>query len=141
MGTRSLTMVREGKARLLAMYRHMDGYPTGHGQELVDFLAGLELVNGLGGLGQRRVANGMRCLAAQLVAHFKTGAGGFYLESPSRAKAGDEDYCYVLNTPRSRPDLLGPADGLDLAVYHWGKQVFRGTVAKFRHDLDAGRFN
>jgi hypothetical protein len=75
------------------MYRQYDGYPTGHGAELAEFLAPFTLVNGLGINETRKVANGMGCLAAQLVANFKDGAGGFYLYPTSAVDCG-QDYEY-----------------------------------------------
>ena len=89
MGTRSLTVVKEGKHEIINLYRQMDGYPTGHGQELVDFLLPFTLVNGLSG-DREQVANGIGCLAAQIVAHFKTRAGDFYLERPGARDLGEE---------------------------------------------------
>ena len=48
MGTRSLTVVREteGAKDICVLYRQMDGYPTGHGAELKEFLAPFTVVNG-----------------------------------------------------------------------------------------------
>jgi hypothetical protein len=93
MGTRSLTFVYDGKEPIINMYRQYDGYPTGHGAELAEFLAPYTLVNGLGLKETRKVANGMGCLAAQLVANFKDGAGGFYLYPTSAVDCG-QDYEY-----------------------------------------------
>lgn len=62
------------------MYRQFDGYVSGHGLQLAEFLIPFEIVNGIQGnpkLGE--VANGMACLSAQLVKHFKDGVGGIYL--------------------------------------------------------------
>ena len=71
MGTRSLTFVTENEAMpILCMYRQMDGYPSGHGADLAEFLAPIKMVNGLGSDAES-VANGTGCLAAQIVAHFK----------------------------------------------------------------------
>ena len=80
MGTRSLTFVYDGDRPLINLYRQFDGYPSGHGAELAEFLAGKRIVNGLSG-DTSMVFNGMGCLAAQLVAHFKQSAGGFYIHS------------------------------------------------------------
>ena len=44
MGTRSLTFVYEDKTPILNMYRQFDGYPSGHGQELADFLLSGKMV-------------------------------------------------------------------------------------------------
>ena len=102
MGTRSLTFVydetNDGYEPIINMYRQYDGYPTGHGAELAEFLNSGRLVNGLQGLGKERQFNGMGCLAAQLVANFKDGAGGFYLY-PVSAKDCGQDYEYhIMNT-------------------------------------------
>jgi len=83
MGTRSITRVHDaGKDSkvILAVYRHMDGYFEGMGVDLTEFLTGMNLVNGIN-LEKipTKAANGMSCLAAQLVAHFKTGIGGIYI--------------------------------------------------------------
>lgn len=80
MGTRSTTHIFnvEGK-HLVSMYKQFDGYPTGHGQELADFLKARTIVNGFGSETAATHANGMGCLAAQIVAHFKDGIGGYYI--------------------------------------------------------------
>ena len=104
MGTRSLTHViatykdsnnKKSKTTLLTMYRQFDGYLSGMGADLVEFLKGSRVVNGLGmdDINSKRVFNGAGCLAAQLVAHFKQGAGGFYIEPPNAKNCGEE-YTY-----------------------------------------------
>lgn len=96
MGTRSLTFVHDGEDAkpFVCMYRQMDGYPSGHGLELQQFLKPISMVNGIGlkddGL---VIANGPGCLAAQMVAHFKDGPGGIYLKSVSDKDCG-QDYEY-----------------------------------------------
>jgi hypothetical protein len=62
------------------MYGQFDGYPSGHGVDLAEFLDGFEVVNGYGKV-KPKLANGMGCLAAQMVAHFKNDVGGFYIYS------------------------------------------------------------
>ena len=70
MGTRSLTFVYEGEKPIVNMYRQFDGYPSGHGAELAEFLTSFdEVVNGLPVGDNRRLANGMGCLAAQMIAN------------------------------------------------------------------------
>ena len=47
MGTRSLTVFNDEDGKEIAvMYRQFDGYPSGHGTELAEFLAGKKMVNG-----------------------------------------------------------------------------------------------
>ena len=92
MGTRSLTFVYDDNEAIINLYRQYDGYPSGHGRELAEFLAGKRIVNGLSG-DTSMVFNGMGCLAASLVANFKEAAGGFYLH-PVSAKDCGQDYEY-----------------------------------------------
>jgi hypothetical protein len=91
MGTRSTTLFietykdesgkKQKKNKIVVMYRQYDGYPSGHGQELAEFLSKGKMVNGIGVGSNEIVFNGMGCLTAQVVAHFKDGSGGIYLQS------------------------------------------------------------
>ena len=98
MGTRSLTYVyetyQEEHTPILCMYRQYDGYLEGHGLELAAFLTRGELVNGLGSQDKGTVFNGMGCLAAQIVAHFKDGAGQFYIHAPVLNQDSGQEYEY-----------------------------------------------
>ena len=105
MGTRSLTYVYTEQAEfqgkvykprpLICMYRQYDGYPTGHGKEIAVFLKEMRVVNGLGvGEDNTMTANGMGCLAAQLVANFKVEAGQFYMEEAKLKKDCGQEYEY-----------------------------------------------
>ena len=85
MGTRSLTFVYDdsstddGSAEaIMCIYRQYDGYPSGHGHELAQFLNSKTIVNGYGEQNSME-ANGMSCLAAQLVVQLKHGVGGIYI--------------------------------------------------------------
>lgn len=89
MGTRSLTYVYSEDTPLINMYRQFDGYPTGHGAELAEFLSGFEIVNGYGEV-KPKLANGMGCLAAQLIANFKQSVGGFYIYAVTDNDCGQE---------------------------------------------------
>lgn len=92
MGTRSLTFVYDGDTPLINMYRQFDGYPSGHGAELAEFLNGFEIVNGYGEK-KPKLANGMGCLAAQMIANFKDSVGGFYIY-PITSKDCWQEYEY-----------------------------------------------
>ena len=104
MGTRSLTRIfetykdekknKQVKIQLVNMYRQYDGYPSGHGTELADFLNSGKVVNGIGSRDEKQILfNGGGCLAAQMIAHFKDGAGGIYIE-PITAKDCGQEYEY-----------------------------------------------
>ena len=91
MGTRSLTVINDEwkNEEICVLYRQYDGYPEGHGKDLLDFLKGINVVNGINSDSDgKKISNGMDCLAAQIVAYFKTGPGYFYLNA-----AGSRDMC------------------------------------------------
>lgn len=96
MGTRCLTVFKEqDDSEIVVMYRQYDGYPDGHGKELADFLKGKRVVNGLSG-DTSLVFNGMGCLSASVVAHFKDRPGGIYLHAPGTRDVW-EDYVYIVS--------------------------------------------
>jgi hypothetical protein len=80
MGTRSLTYVYEDETPIICMYRQFDGYPSGHGIGLSEFLTKLKIANGISCNPELfSFANGMGCLAAQMIVWFKKTPGGFYI--------------------------------------------------------------
>jgi hypothetical protein len=132
MGTRSNTVVyyewingnnQREEVQVLNLYRQMDGYIEGHGVDLLKFLEPMTIVNGFT-MGLTNIANGAGCLAAQLVAHFKDGVGGFYIQTPM----GDEnenDYTYKIYVAES-------SNNISVSVYDWDDQIFSGSVPEFK---------
>ena len=127
MSTCSLTFVKDDTNRVVMnMYRQCDGYPSGLGTELYEFLKDIKMVNGLGS-GSENVANGAGCLAAQIVAHFKDGPGGVYLHHPSSKDCG-QDYEYHITADTS---------GITVKVMeagwsgHRAKKLYQGDVEGF----------
>lgn len=118
MGTRCLTFVYEKYGQVqkpvVNMYRQFDGYPEGHGAELVDFLTKGKLVDGLSMGNKEIVFNGMGCLSAQLVAYFKDEAGGFYLHPTDVTDCG-QDYEYHIYDKKNE---------LYIEVYNCGCNFF-----------------
>jgi hypothetical protein len=101
MGTRSLTYVfNDAKEPIVCMYRQFDGYPSGHGSELADFLNSGEVVNGLPMNANKRLFNGMSCLAAQMVDEFKEESGGIYLHAPILGRDDWQEYEYHVSDNR-----------------------------------------
>ena len=118
MGTACITTIREGGVDLARIYRQSDGYPTGHGKELKEILGSMKIVNGFQSeMEMGEYANGLGCMAAQLVARLKKRIGGIYLE-PS-----DEYWSYLLEA-----DIGGQ---IILTVYADGKPVFGGPIGEF----------
>lgn len=136
MGTRSLTVFIEPEEtwqgeyypakEIVVMYRQYDGYPTGHGVELAKFLAGMKMVNGMGAGDPEKIANGMGCLAAQVIAHFKDGPGGIYLYTAGTRDAGEEYIYKVYGKTGKEPTI-------EIFEVPWNekeKQIFKGTATK-----------
>lgn len=132
MGTRSLTYVYDETGhKIINMYRQFDGYPTGHGAELAEFLNSGRMVNGLTGVGKERQFNGAGCMAAQMVAQFKTGSGGFYLY-PTEIEDCGQDYEYHIYT-----------DGEDISIkiMNCGFNVFGMTQSETYEPLFEGNLS
>ena len=134
MGTRSLTFVYDGDETIINMYRQYDGYPTGHGAELAEFLSQFTIVNGIRVGESRKIANGMGCLAAQMVSHFKGDeAGQFYLY-PASAKDCGQDYEYHVYTDERGLCVRITDRGYNmfgLTMSDKNEAIFDGTVDEF----------
>lgn len=130
MGTRSLTFVYsesksgEKATPIINMYRQYDGYPSGHGAELADFLNGFDVVNGYSSNAPAKTANGMSCLAAQMIADFKQSPGGFYIHPVSMTECGQDYEYHILNV-----------DGeLKIDVYYCGCNLF-GSSSDYESEV------
>lgn len=96
MRTRSLTVIQELSGKeICGLYRSNDGGLAEHGAELKAFLEDFRVVNGIGVVSREKVAFGMGCLAAQIIAHFAREPGGCYLCRP-RTNDCNEDYLYTI---------------------------------------------
>ena len=108
------------------MYRQFDGYPSGHPCETAEWLASGEVVNGFGSNETKLLFNGAGCLAAQLVAKYKTETGGTYLNPLKHRGKCWEDYLY---------DIIVKEDkSIEFVCYENGKrktEVFRGSPSDF----------
>ncbi len=104
MGTRCLTVFKDDDGEeICVLYRQFDGYVEGgHGEELVNFLKNKRIVNGFDT--KETAFNGMGCLAAAVVAHFKTDIGNFYLH-PAGTRDIGEDYFYIVENNNGHPKV------------------------------------
>ena len=73
---------------IVDIYHHWDGYPEGLGVTLASYLEDMKIVNGLG-RDDENVANGLGCLAAQLIAEIKDSPGNVSIIGP------EESYGYI----------------------------------------------
>lgn len=123
MGTRSLTIIQDEGQPLITLYRQYDGYIPGHGRELAQFLTSRTLVSGLQMGEKRQVANGAGCLAALLVAHFKTEPGNFYLYPAGTTDVGEE-FVYTVNIG---PDNRARVRVIEFGISYFGMPRFDDT--------------
>ncbi len=111
MGTRSITRVISNSKPILTFYRQMDGYPSGHGKDMADFMAGITIINGYKSSHFAGThANGSGCFAAQLVQKLKgRDLGSIYLVSHDH---DGEEYNYTITLERkdAGPGIWGHVD-------------------------------
>lgn len=128
MGTPHLTIFVDGGVQVCVLYGQFDGHFRSHGRKLKEFLEPYYLVNGYTSEDMKNsAANGIGCLAAQVVAHFKRGIGDFLLQSPG-AELDQEPYVYVVSTG-SPIDRWKSA--INIAAYCDGTRDYSGPVSEF----------
>lgn len=121
MGTRSLTFVHDNTVDgvrgepIVCIYQQFDGYFDGVGDDILTFLKGSQVVNGISLAETGTVFNGAGDLAARLITHFKRGdssdAGGVYIEPPS-SEDGDmgTEYAYHIYPEVGKAPVLAATD-------------------------------
>lgn len=151
MGTRSLTRVietwrgddeKEKKELLVTMYRQYDGYPSGHGSELANFIKSGRVVNGIPMGDTGKVFNGASCFAAQMISHFKgEKAGGIYIYSNSTKDAGqDYEYHVFVDFNRRTIKLICFKQGYTNKLGKYvdkKRKLFEGTADEFIQYLES----
>ena len=127
MGTRSLTVFNNemDNEEIVVLYRQYDGYPTGHGRDLLSFLNNMEIVDGISNTEKRRIANGMGCLSAQVVAYFKEAPGDFYLHSAGTRDIGEEFIYTLYYTEELKIKVQDTYDG--------GSNLFDGNIKAYKN--------
>tara|TARA_R100001443_G_scaffold115660_2_gene133942 strand:+ start:119 stop:574 length:456 start_codon:yes stop_codon:yes gene_type:complete len=137
MGTRSLTYIKDEfhtDENVICMYRQYDGYPSGHGLDLAAFLNNFRVVNGLSIDMPKKVANGMSCLAAQLVAELKDGPGNIYLYPPNSKDCGEE-FIYEIYIDKALTAVN--VDNIIIKcidVWNGNKLIFEGSPQEFLYE-------
>ena len=82
---------------IVDIYHHWDGYPEGLGVTLASYLNDMKIVNGLG-RDCDNVANGLGCLAAQLIAEIKDGPGNVSIIGPEESYSWIDYEYYIWGT-------------------------------------------
>ena len=119
MGTRSLTHIAEEGETILTLYRQYDGYLEGHGLDLARFLKDISIVNGISS-NNTKIANGMGCLSAQLIAHLKDGVGNLYVYPPNSKDCWEEFTYYISDEKLGEEVKIKVEDSR-------GSTIFNGT--------------
>jgi len=125
MATRALIVVYDdfNDREMVTIYKHWDGYPEapGLGATLAEFLANIRLVNGLPLGDKSSLANGMDCLAAQIVAFLKEEAGDVYLQATGTRDMGEEYVYHVLPPEEGDPEVRP-------RLFVWDVRNFSGST-------------
>lgn len=131
MGTRSLTVFKdESNNDVSVLYGQFDGYLEGHGKDLAEFCAGKTVVNGIRADHNRnQLANGIGCLAAQVIANFKTEVGGFYVYPGGSRNTGEEYIYYISAEIGKEPDIKVDA---------YGETLFEGSASELLEKINSG---
>ena len=134
MGTRSLTVFNNemDNEEIVVLYRQYDGYPTGHGRDLLSFLNNMEIVNGISNNEKRKIANGMGCLSAQVVAYLKEAPGDFYLHSAGTRDIGEEFIYTLYYTEELKIKVQDTYDG--------GSNLFDGNIKAYKNWIKNPKF-
>ena len=130
MGTRSLTVFNNemDNSEIVVLYRQYDGYPEGHGIDLLNFLNNMEIVNGISNKEKRRIANGMGCLSAQVVAYFKEAAGDFYLHSAGTRDIGEEFIYTLYYTEELKIKVQDTYNGEDNVIFDGNIKAYKNWI-------------
>lgn len=98
MGTRCLTVFKDDdNIEIAVLYGQYDGYYDGHGLDLIEFLEDRKICNGISGKDEENKSfNGMECLTASVIAHFKKKIGDYYLY-PANTRDAGEEYIYTVS--------------------------------------------
>lgn len=123
MGTRSTIKFLTGKDNdfIGGIYQQYDGYPSGKGLELAEFLNEVELINGIqNNTLDSNQANGFDCLIAQFIARNKTVVGGLYMTT----EYDEQEWNYIVKHDFGNDDY-------EIQVNAYGEVEFIGNKAEF----------
>ena len=98
------------------IYNHYDSYPEGLGLDLAKFMRDFRVVNGLGSDLPNKIANGMGCLVAQLIANMKDGPGNVYVEKPYKDRSCI-DYVYYVWVAENKSIYISVFDYYDNCIF------------------------
>ena len=118
MGTRSLTVFNDEwkNEEIVVLYRQYDGYPEGHGTDLLTFIDNMKNRNGMG------------CLAAQVISHFKEETGNFYLYSAGTRDIGEEFIYTLYYTEELNIKVQDTYNGEDNIIFDGNIKAYKSWI-------------
>ena len=118
MGTRSLTVFNDEwkNEEIVVLYRQYDGYPEGHGTDLLTFIDNMKSRNGMG------------CLAAQVISHFKEETGNFYLYSAGTRDIGEEFIYTLYYTEELNIKVQDTYNGEDNIIFDGNIKAYKSWI-------------
>ena len=85
----------------------------------------MEIVNGISNNEKRKIANGMGCLSAQVIAYLKEAPGDFYLHSAGTRDIGEEFIYTLYYTEELKIKVQDTYDG--------GNDLFDGNIKAYKN--------
>ena len=135
MGTRSKTSfikkVGGKQIHLVSVYQQYDGYISGVGHEIADYILNKELVNGIPlSHNESNIANGFDCLVAQFIRDFKKDVGGLYITTEDNIQEYNYDIIFDNDLYFSDTHVDYEINNyIKVKVTDWNKQIiFEGTL-------------
>ena len=135
MGTRSKTSfikkVEDKQVHLVSIYQQYDGYISGVGHEIADYILNKELVNGIPlSHNESNIANGFDCLVAQFIRDFKKDVGGLYITTEDNIQEYNYDIIFDNDLYFSDTHVDYEINNyIKVKVTDWNKQIiFEGTL-------------
>jgi hypothetical protein len=113
---------------IVRIYQQYDGYPSGVGLKLANWLKDKTVVNGfsMNQTMDNGFCNGIGCMSAQFIHDFKTDIGGLYITDHDDT----EDYNYKVVVTY---DIPSDTHEITLEAYRWDDNTpfFSGTPQEF----------
>lgn len=129
-----IQIFNEKNKLLVTVYAHYDGGFNAMGNRLKEFLSNFDIVNGIKSDDNVRCANGMGCLAAQVIAHLKTGIGDIYIATSEIAL----EYTYYIHYSDSKVALTGITDTEILEYKLYDDYLKYAFTADFTYESESG---
>jgi hypothetical protein len=117
MSTNGYVRIEEDGETIVGFYKHFDAYPSGLGLDMATFLKDIKITNGIHHKNEK-IANGMGCLAAQLIAELKTEPGDLYIQKDEECS----EYIYTISYSKN---------SINMKIVNYGDVIFNGTIKEF----------